>query len=42
VSEIAAKSGFTSDSYFSKIFRETYSCTPREYRKAFLETKVQK
>ena len=42
VSEIAAKSGFTSDSYFSKIFRETYSCTPREYRKAFLETKGQK
>ena len=33
VSEIAEKCGFMSDSYFSKIFREIYKCTPREYRK---------
>jgi AraC-like DNA-binding protein len=34
ISEIAEKCGFMSDSYFSKIFREIYKCTPREYRKA--------
>ena len=33
ISEIAEKCGFMSDSYFSKIFREIYQCTPREYRK---------
>ena len=33
ISEIAEKCGFMSDSYFSKIFREIYECTPREYRK---------
>ena len=33
ISEIAEKCGFMSDSYFSKIFREIYKCTPREYRK---------
>ena len=35
VSEIAANCGFMSDSYFSKIFREIYNCTPRDYRKSF-------
>ena len=34
IPEIAEKCGFMSDSYFSKIFREIYKCTPREYRKA--------
>lgn len=33
ISEIAANCGFMSDSYFSKIFREIYNSTPRDYRK---------
>ncbi len=33
ISEIAAACGFMSDSYFGKIFRELYGCSPREYRK---------
>lgn len=42
VSEIAAKCGFMSDSYFSKIFREIYNYTPRDYRKTFLGLEEQK
>ena len=33
ISDIAAKCGFVSDSYFGKTFRDIYGCTPREYRK---------
>ena len=33
ISSISEKCGFTSDSYFGKIFREIYGCTPRDYRK---------
>lgn len=33
VSLVAEECGFTSESYFGKAFRETYGCTPREYRK---------
>lgn len=33
VSLIAEECGFTSESYFGKSFRETFGCTPREYRK---------
>ena len=33
VSVIAGACGFTSDSYFGKVFREMFGCTPREYRK---------
>lgn len=33
ISSIAGQCGFVSDSYFGKIFRDIYSCTPREYRK---------
>ena len=33
ISAIAEKCGFVSDSYFGKIFRDIYGCTPREYRR---------
>lgn len=33
ISSIAEQCGFLSDSYFGKVFREIYGCTPREYRK---------
>ena len=33
ISEIVYKVGLTSRSYFSKIFKENYGCTPSEYRK---------
>lgn len=32
VAEIGARCGFREMSYFSKLFRETHGCTPREYR----------
>ena len=34
ISSIAEQCGFLSDSYFGKVFREIYGCTPREYRKS--------
>jgi len=36
ISSIAEQCGFVSDSYFGKIFKEIYSCTPRDYRKAHM------
>ena len=33
ISAIAEQCGFLSDSYFGKVFKEIYGCTPREYRK---------
>ena len=33
IGEIAAQCGFSSDSYFGKLFREQIGCSPREYRK---------
>ncbi|MGI6012074.1 MAG: helix-turn-helix transcriptional regulator [Ruminococcus sp.] len=33
ITEISEKCGFSSDSYFGKIFRERMKVTPREYRK---------
>ena len=33
ISGIAEECGFLSDSYFGKVFKEIYGCTPREYRK---------
>ncbi|MBR2765118.1 MAG: helix-turn-helix transcriptional regulator [Blautia sp.] len=33
ISSIAEQCGFLSDSYFGKVFKEIYGCTPREYRK---------
>ncbi|SDB45846.1 AraC-type DNA-binding protein [Flavobacteriaceae bacterium MAR_2010_188] len=33
ISEIVYSIGFTSRSYFCKIFKSKYSCTPKEYRK---------
>ena len=33
ISSVAEQCGFVSDSYFGKIFKDIYSCTPREYRK---------
>ncbi|MCH1981699.1 AraC family transcriptional regulator [Ruminococcus sp. OA3] len=32
VTEICEKCGFSSDSYFGKVFRETMNATPRDYR----------
>ncbi|NRT12085.1 AraC family transcriptional regulator [Flavobacterium sp. 14A] len=32
ISEIVYSIGFTSRSYFSKIFKEKYNCTPKEYK----------
>lgn len=34
VGEAAAEAGFDNFSYFSKLFRSLYDCTPSEYRKA--------
>ena len=34
IAEIAVRCGFQDMSYFTKSFRESYSCTPSEYRKA--------
>lgn len=36
ISEIVYKIGLTSRSYFSKIFKENYGCTPTEYRQKAL------
>lgn len=33
ISSIAEYCGFVSDSYFGKIFKDIYGCTPRDYRK---------
>ena len=33
VSEVALKTGFDNYSYFTKIFKSEYNCTPRDYRK---------
>ena len=33
ISEIVYSVGFTSRSYFSKIFKERFDCTPSEYKK---------
>lgn len=35
VSEVAYQIGLTSRSYFSRIFKEKYHCTPSEYKKTF-------
>ena len=32
--EISEESGFSSASYFGKVFRQSMGCTPKEYRKA--------
>jgi AraC-like DNA-binding protein len=36
ISSIAEQCGFVSDSYFGKIFKEIYRCTPRDYRKTHI------
>lgn len=36
ISSIAEQCGFVSDSYFGKIFKEIYNCTPRDYRKTHI------
>ena len=33
IGRTAEMCGFTSDSYFGRLFREEMGCTPREYRK---------
>ena len=33
ISELAALAGFNNPSYFAKLFRETFHCTPSQYRK---------
>ncbi|MBR6589545.1 MAG: AraC family transcriptional regulator, partial [Bacteroidaceae bacterium] len=30
--EIAERTGFSSASYFSRLFQETYGCKPSEYK----------
>lgn len=37
VTEVATRCGFSSSSYFSKVFRERMGATPREYRRARAE-----
>jgi AraC-like DNA-binding protein len=36
ISEIVYSVGFSSRSYFSKIFRERYECSPSDYKKSKL------
>lgn len=36
VSEIAENVGFNSMSYYGKLFREIYGCSPSQYRKKFV------
>jgi AraC-like DNA-binding protein len=40
VSQVVYSIGFTSRSYFSKIFKEKYEVTPNEYRKNVLNNLV--
>ncbi|TXD85205.1 helix-turn-helix domain-containing protein [Subsaximicrobium wynnwilliamsii] len=40
ISEVVYSIGFTSRSYFSKIFKEKYAITPNEYRKKVLKNLV--
>lgn len=35
---IGENCGFSSSSYFGKVYRETFGCTPKEYRKLKLQT----
>lgn len=36
LTEISSQCGFTSSSYFAKLFKDKYGLTPREYRKKYL------
>lgn len=38
ISEVVYSIGFSSRSYFSKIFKQKYGCTPSEYKKRFHKT----
>lgn len=40
VTQIASQCGLGSSSYFGKIFRETYQCTPLEYRKKWHDCNI--
>ncbi|WP_245585041.1 helix-turn-helix domain-containing protein [Psychroserpens burtonensis] len=40
VSQVVYSIGFTSRSYFSKIFKEKYGITPNEYRKSALNNLI--
>ena len=42
ISEIVYKVGLTSRSYFSKIFKENFGCTPSEYRQKSLQNNQDK
>ncbi|WP_243117307.1 helix-turn-helix transcriptional regulator [Muricomes intestini] len=35
IMDIGEKCGFSSNSYFGKVFRESLGCTPKEYREKF-------
>lgn len=37
VSEVYGEVGFTSQSYFTKKFREVFGCTPKEYQEGYFE-----
>ena len=35
ITDISISCGFSSTSYFTKLFREKFGCSPREYRRHF-------
>jgi len=42
MTEIALINGFSSTSYFYKVFKKEYNCTPLEYRKSFADKEFNK
>ncbi|MBP1853737.1 helix-turn-helix transcriptional regulator [Metaclostridioides mangenotii] len=42
MTEIALMNGFSSTSYFYKVFKKEYNCTPLEYRKSFADKEFNK
>lgn len=37
ITEVASRSGFNSSSYFSKIFRQNFSMSPKDYRNQYIQ-----
>ncbi|MFL5742984.1 MAG: substrate-binding domain-containing protein [Flavisolibacter sp.] len=42
IAEVSYKVGFSSQAYFSTVFKSKFSCTPSEYREKFKNTRSQK
>lgn len=40
ITEVSEKSGFSDSNYYSKTFKKLKGCSPREYRKRFLENQI--